>query len=170
MGRAVRREEAESGERRGGGGGGARLKIGELSKLSGVGVEALRFYERTGLLGRPRRTAAGYRLYDRETVERLDFIKRAQVLGFTLEEIRRVIADKEAGQSPCAEVREIVRRRLGELDERMREMRRYRSELAAALAEWDEAGDAEGHVCGLIEGAHIEHRPEPAKAPVRRKR
>ena len=88
-------------------------------------------------------------------LERLAFIRRAQVLGFTLEEIRQLIAEKGAGQSPCAAVREIVRRRLGELDERMREMRRYRNELASALAEWDERGDAPGHVCGLIEGADV---------------
>jgi DNA-binding transcriptional MerR regulator len=131
------------------------LKIGEVSRLSGVGVEALRFYERGGLLGRPARTTSGYRMYDVEVLERLDFIKRAQVLGFSLDEIKQVIAEKRAGQSPCAEVREIVRRRLRELDERMLEMKRYRKELAAALAEWDESGDVEGHVCGLIEGTDL---------------
>ena len=79
------------------------------------------------------------------------------MLGFSIDEIKRVIADKRAGQSPCAEVREIVRRRLTELDARMREMKRYRNELASALAEWDDAGDVPGHVCGLIEGSHIDH-------------
>jgi DNA-binding transcriptional MerR regulator len=133
------------------------LKIGEVSKLSGVGVEALRFYEKSGLLDRPSRTGGGYRVYDSGILERLDFIKRAQVLGFTLDEIKRIIAEKRDGQSPCAEVRGIVRRRLEELDERMAQMRRYRKELAQALAEWDEAGDTEGHICGLIEGTNIEH-------------
>lgn len=134
------------------------LKIGEVSKLSGVGIEALRFYERSGLLGRPARTQSGYRMYDESVLERLDFIKRAQVLGFTLEEIKQIIAEKSSGQNPCAEVRQIVRQRLQELDERMREMRLYRKELAKALAEWDETGEAEGHVCGLIEGTTIAHR------------
>jgi DNA-binding transcriptional MerR regulator len=133
------------------------LKIGEVSRRSGIGVEALRFYERSGLLGRPGRTTSGYRMYDPEVLERLDFIKRAQVLGFSLDEIKQVIAEKRAGQSPCAEVREIVRQRLRELDERMLEMRRYRKELAAALAEWDESGDVEGHICGLIEGTDLGH-------------
>lgn len=143
------RGEAQAGE---------SLKIGEVSKLSGIGIEALRFYERSGLLGRPHRTQSGYRLYDRSVLERLDFIKRAQVLGFTLEEIKQIIAEKSAGQNPCAEVREVVRRRLQELDERMRVMRLYRKELAQALAEWDEAGESEGHVCGLIETTTIEHK------------
>lgn len=147
----------------------AALKIGEVSKLSGVGIEALRFYERSGLLGRPRRTESGYRLYDREVLERLDFIKRAQMLGFSLDEIKQVINEKRAGQSPCAEVREIVRHRLRELDERMLEMKRYRKELAAALAEWDESGDVEGHVCGLIEGTDIGHGIEPFRLTGKRK-
>ncbi len=66
----------------------AALKIGEVAKLSGIGIEALRFFERSGLLGRPGRTQSGYRLYEREVLERLDFIKRAQVLGFSLDEIK----------------------------------------------------------------------------------
>lgn len=82
------------------------LKIGEVAKLSGIGIEALRFYERSGLLGRPRRTGSGYRLYDREVLDHLDFIKRAQVLGFSLDEIKQIIAEKQAGDSPCEAVRE----------------------------------------------------------------
>lgn len=144
------------------------LKIGEVAKATGIGIETLRFYEKSGLLDRPSRTESGYRIYDRGVIARLDFIKRAQLLGFSLDEIKRIIADKRAGQSPCAEVREIVRRKLGELDERMREMKRYRIELASALKEWDQAGDVAGHLCGLIEGSHIEHA-EPHKRRVPRK-
>ncbi|HEY6190165.1 MAG TPA: MerR family DNA-binding protein [Pyrinomonadaceae bacterium] len=144
------------------------LKIGEVSNLSGIGIEALRFYEKSGLLDRPARTGSGYRLYDREVLDRLAFIKRAQVLGFSLEEIKRIISERRAGQSPCAGVREIVRHRLAELDERMAQMRRYRKELAAALEEWEEAGDTEGHICGLIEGTSIEH-PMTAARKVNRK-
>jgi DNA-binding transcriptional MerR regulator len=111
----------------------------------------------SGLLDSPSRTESGYRIYNEDVLERLDFIKRAQVLGFSLDEIKRIITDKRAGQSPCAEVREIVRNRLADLDARMREMKRYRNELASALAEWDQTGDVPGHVCGLIEGSHIDH-------------
>src|SRR5438093_1493107 len=85
----------------------AQLKIGEVAKLSGVGSEALRFYEQSGLLGRPGRTQSGYRVYDAAVLQRLDFIKRAQILGFSLDEIKRIIADKQAGRSPCLEVRKI---------------------------------------------------------------
>jgi DNA-binding transcriptional MerR regulator len=133
------------------------LKIGEVSKRSGVGVEALRFYEKGGLLDSPSRTYSGYRVYGEEVLERLAFIKRAQALGFSLDEIRRIIDDARKGESPCDEVREIVRRRLAELDERMRELRLYRKELAETLEEWDEKGRAPGHICGLIEGSHVGH-------------
>ena len=146
------------------------LKIGEVAKASGIGIETLRFYEKSGLLDRPSRTDSGYRMYDSEVLSRLDFIKRAQVLGFSLDEIKRIIADKRAGQSPCAEVREIVRHRLGELDERMREMKRYRKELASALAEWDEVGDVKGHVCGLIEGSHIDRGVDQGERLRKKKR
>lgn len=142
----------------------APLKIGEVAKHSGIGIEALRFYERSGLLGRPGRTLSGYRVYDAAVLKRLDFIKRAQVLGFSLSEIKSIIADKEAGKSPCLEVREIVRHRLEELDERLKEMRRYRRELGAALTKWEETGELDGHVCGLIEGTDIEHsNPTPRR-------
>ena len=133
------------------------LKIGEVSKRSGVGVEALRFYEKSGLLERPSRTFSGYRVYGEEVLERLAFIKQAQALGFSLDEVRRIIADARKGESPCEEVREIVRRRLAELDERLRELRRHREELQRTLAEWDEVGRAPGHICGLIEGSEVEH-------------
>lgn len=139
------------------------LKIGDVAKLSGIGIEALRFYEKSGLLEHPARTESGYRMYGRDVLERLAFIKQAQTLGFSLEEIRRIVADARAGQSPCDEVREIVRHRLEELDERMREMRRYRRELAETLAEWDEKGQAPGHICGLIEGSHVEHGVSKSK-------
>jgi DNA-binding transcriptional MerR regulator len=132
------------------------LKIGEVSKCSGIGIEALRFYEKSGLIDKPARTDSGYRMYDARVLERLSFIKQAQVLGFSLDEIKRIIDEKRAGQSPCAEVRELVRLRLRELDERMQEMQRYRQELAAKLTDWDEAGEAQGHICGLIEGSNFE--------------
>ena len=142
------------------------LKIGEVSRRSGVGIEALRFYEKSGLLDRPSRTYSGYRVYGTEVLERLAFIKQAQALGFSLDEIRRIVEDARKGESPCDEVREIVRRRLAELDERLVELHRYREELQHTLAEWDEVGRAPGHICRLIEGSGIEHaahRPEGLK-------
>jgi DNA-binding transcriptional MerR regulator len=133
----------------------ALLKIGEVARRAGIGVETLRFYERSGLLNRPARTEGGYRLYDAEALKTLEFIRRAQALGFSLEEIKRIITESRAGQRPCAEVRETVRRRLAELDEQMAQIRRYRNALATTLKQWDEKGYADGDFCGLIESADL---------------
>lgn len=141
--------------------GGRSLRIGEVARRSGVGIEALRFYERRGLLGRPSRTESNYRVYDESVLERLDFIRRAQAVGFTLDEIGEILAESADGRSPCRHVRELARRKLEELDARLAELRRHRAALARTLAEWDERGEAEGRVCGLIEhstlSAHAEH-------------
>jgi MerR family transcriptional regulator, copper efflux regulator len=146
------------------------MKIGDVAKLSGVGIETLRFYEKQGLLTHATRTQSGYRLYNRDVLERLEFIKRAQVLGFSLAEIAHLIKEKASGISPCADAREIVRNRLAELDDRMREMRRYRKELAAALAEWDKQGAAEGSICGLIESTTLSHALAKTRVAKRSKR
>ncbi len=147
------------------------MKIGEVSHESGIGIEALRFYERSGLLGKPMRSQSGYRLYDEGILERLAFIKKAQTLGFSLEEIKKIIHDAQSGASPCDDVREIVRRRLKEVEEKIKEMQRYRKELANTLEEWDEVGRAPGHICGLIEATEMETSPSnSSKIPPKNKR
>ena len=138
--------------------GGKQMKIGEVSKLTGVGVEAIRFYEKSGLLDRPVRTHSGYRVYGDDVLERIAFIRQAQVLGFSLDQIRQLIAYKKKGESPCLEAREIVRQRLAELNEQLAQLTKYRDELTDALADWDKQGRSDGHVCGLIESSHIEHK------------
>lgn len=146
----------------------SNLKIGEVSRRSGVGIEALRFYERSGLLGKPMRTESGYRVYDKTVLDRLAFIKKAQLLGFSLNEIRHIIQESKAGASPCADVRQIVRERLAELDKRLRDLRRYRRELAATLADWDKKGADEGTICGLIESSGIESESIETTVPRRK--
>ncbi len=136
-------------------GGGRRLRIGEVARASGLGVETLRFYERRGLLGRPARTASGYRTYDENVLEQLAFIKRAQAIGFSLDEIAEILTESAEGRSPCRHVRETARRKLAELDRRLAELRRYRAELARTISEWDERGEEQGHVCGLIEHSRL---------------
>lgn len=147
--------------------GGRGLRIGEVSRETGVGVETLRFYERRGLLGRPHRTAANYRVYDPAVIERLDFIRRAQSVGFSLDEIQEIISESEGGRLPCRHVRELAREKLAELDARLAELRRHRTELARLLGEWDERGEREGTFCGLIEHSTLK-RSDEAGARLRR--
>ncbi len=143
------------------------LRIGEVAERSGLSVEALRFYERRGLLGRPARTGSGYRVYEPSVLERLAFIKRAQTIGFSLDEITEILGIRADGESPCHHVRQLARHKLNELDERLRALRRYRRELAKLLQEWDERGAAEGEFCGLIEHSHL-HGPDE-RVTVRRR-
>ena len=160
--RGVRVVDEEDGRR--------MLKIGEVSKRSGIGIEALRFYEKSGLLDKPSRTYSGYRVYDEGVLERLAFIKRAQALGFSLDEIKRIVEDARRGASPCDEVREIVRRRREELDARLRDLHQYRRELKHTLEEWDKVGRAPGHICGLIERADVGHAPHHKAEGLKRRR
>ncbi len=132
------------------------MKIGEVSKKAGVGIEALRFYEKSGILDRPDRTYSGYRMYPAEVLDRIAFIKQAQLLGFSLDEIKQLIGQKRKGESPCFEAREIIRRRLDELNEKIDQLVKHRDEVTEALAEWDQKEQVDGHVCGLIEASHIE--------------
>ena len=138
------------------------LKIGDVSKRSGLGIETLRFYEKSGLLDKPGRTHSGYRMYSPEILERINFIRQAQALGFTLDEIRRIIEDAK-GKSPCDDVRKIVRQRLAEADQRIEELTRYRETIATILEDWDAKGHAPGFICGLIESAHLEQAAKPKK-------
>ena len=160
MKRGVRVVDEEEGRR--------MLKIGDVSRRSGVGVEALRFYEKSGLLDRPSRTYSGYRVYGEDVLERLAFIRQAQALGFSLDEIRQIVDDARKGQSPCDEVREIVRRRMEELDARLRELHRHRRELKATLEEWDKVGRAPGHICGLIESSEVGQAHHPKAEGLKR--
>jgi DNA-binding transcriptional MerR regulator len=146
---------------------GQLLRIGEVAARSGLSVEALRFYERRGLLGRPARTESGYRAYEATVLDRLAFIKRAQAIGFSLDEITEILTMRAAGQPPCHHVRGLARRKLDELDERLRALRRYRKELAELLRDWDERGVAEGEFCGLIEHSNL-HEPEATVTPRRK--
>ena len=116
-----------------------------------MGVESLRFYENRGLIQPVARTPSGYRLYDPSIFERLSFIKKAQAVGFSLDEIGRIIAEARTGKRPCAEVRRLAAGRLEELEQRITELKRYRKELRKTLEAWEREGEKEGIVCGLIE-------------------
>ena len=153
---------------------GKLLKIGEVAKTSGVGVETLRFYESRGLIEPAMRTESGYRLYAGSVVDRLAFIKKSQAVGFTLDQIAWLVAEAKEGRRPCSEVRRMAQERLLELDERLKELKRYRRELKQTVDSWEQQGEKEGVVCGLIEGlaAGSIHPPKerPMRAPKRAKR
>jgi MerR family mercuric resistance operon transcriptional regulator len=98
------------------------LKTGELAKRAGVNIETLRFYEREGLMPEPPRRTSGYREYPAESVQRIRFIKRAQELGFSLREVKELLALRVEPGTTCADVRrkarekvDAVRRKIADL-------------------------------------------------------
>ena len=97
------------------------LTIGQLAKLSGFGVETIRFYEREGVLPKPQRKASGYRLFDLDTIHRLQFIRKVQSAGFSLKEV----GDWASSKGISAAIRQIDRR-IRELKDLKRELRAMR--------------------------------------------
>lgn len=105
------------------------MRTGELAERAGISTEAVRFYERVGVLSPPVRTTSGYRDYDEAALDRLSFVRAAQAVGLTLGQIREVIAFRDQGEPPCALVLDLIRRRSAELADRIAEMRRIKAEL-----------------------------------------
>lgn len=138
------------------------LLIGEAAKQSGASRKALRLYEAAGILPAPRRTAAGYRVYSEPTLGLLAFIRQAQRLGFTLDEIKEIVSIKRAGRVPCPHVRDLVRRRTYELDRRLVEMRQVRDGLRALLKGW-RSTTGPAAVCPHIERTRKTTRPRRRK-------
>ena len=108
------------------------LQIGEVAKRAGVSIDTLRYYEKVKLLPRPARTSGGFRLFAAEHIERVRFIKQAQELGFSLEEIKGLLAT--GGSEECRKVRDLLKRKLSELDERLKSMKGFRHMLARHLS------------------------------------
>ena len=128
------------------------LLIGEVATRSGASRKALRLYEHAGILPPPRRTPSGYRVYDGEALALLAFVRQAQRLGFTLPEIKEVVAIKRAGRVPCSHVRDLVRRKTDDLDQRLKDLMEIRDGLRALLNGWRSARQGKAIVC-----PHIEH-------------
>ncbi len=118
------------------------MRAGELAAAAGVNRETLRYYERRGLLARPDRSPGGHRLYADETVTRLRVVKAAQRLGFTLDEVRELLAvGRIHGRDAGLQVR--AREKLVEVEERIADLTTIRDNLAVAV----EMGCDDLHEC-----------------------
>src|SRR6266849_2370164 len=131
------------------------LKVGELAERAGVGVQTLHYYERVGLLPKPGRSASNYRLYAPDALRRVQFIKKAQALGFTLEEIQEILGLRGQGRAPCRCVADVGKKHLQELDARIAALQEFRKSLAAIVPKWEEETSRQrkcaGEFCDLIE-------------------
>jgi MerR family mercuric resistance operon transcriptional regulator len=112
-----------------------RLTIGEVAQQAHVRIETLRYYERTGLVASPPRSASNYRLYPQETVRRVQFIKRAQALGFSLKEIMELLALRATPETPCADMRSRALDKITAIDEKMQALHAMKHALAKLVEE-----------------------------------
>ncbi len=109
------------------------MTIGRVAKAAGVPATTLRYYERERLLDAPIRTAAGYRMYDEGAVERLRFIRAAQAVGFTLDNIRTLL--QLDSRESCGDVQKLLERRIAEVERKMADLKYVRTALGKALKE-----------------------------------
>ena len=114
-----------------------KMDIGELAKRSGVHANTIRHYEDVGLISTADRVTGCFRTYGQEDVVALRFIKRARGLGFTLEDVEKLLKFSEENSQPCAEIREIALQQLEELDLKIDELSLIRNTLAEAVRNSD---------------------------------
>jgi MerR family mercuric resistance operon transcriptional regulator len=125
------------------------IGIGEVAQRSGVSIDTVRYYERRQLLPTAPRTPSGYRVFTSDAIERVVFIKQAQDLGFTLDEISTLLTTN--GTSDCLRVHDLLDKKLTELDARMKAMHEFREKLTHYLAECE---------------VELEKHPRSAECPV----
>jgi Cu(I)-responsive transcriptional regulator len=109
------------------------LTIGRLAEATGVKVETIRYYERIGLIGPPPRTEGNYRAYGVPELMRLSFLRRARDLGFSLDQVRKLLSLADDRSSSCAAVDDLAREHLGEVDRKLADLLALRRELASLL-------------------------------------
>ncbi|MFN7943115.1 MAG: heavy metal-responsive transcriptional regulator [Thermoanaerobaculia bacterium] len=136
--------------------GAATLSIGQLARLAGVRVDTVRYYERRGLLPRAGRRPSGYRAFPPDSGRRLRFVRHAQELGFTLEEIRELLALRVDRRRSCADVRALATEKLAEIDGKLERLQGIRTALASLAAACSGRGPTSE--CPLLEA--LDQLPE----------
>jgi MerR family copper efflux transcriptional regulator len=125
------------------------LSIGAVARQAGVGIETVRFYERQGLLAEPVRKASGYRQYDDDAVAVLQFIRRAKELGFTLKEIKSLLALRLDASATRADVRQQAKEKVADIEAKIADLQKMRDSLAMLIKKCNGNGTLIG--CPIIE-------------------
>jgi len=135
--------------------GNSQFQIGEVARETGASIDTVRYYEKLGLLDKPIRSDGGFRLYPKEAIDKLRFIKKAQSLGLTLSEIKGIMRCSEEGLKPCCDlVRKLFTEKITELESKINELQKMKKNLEALLSEWigpKEANKRSYTVCPQIE-------------------
>lgn len=130
------------------------MTVNDIAQRADVAPDTVRYYTRVGLLKPERNPENGYKLFGKNDVYRLKFIRQAQALGFTLKEIGEILGDADAGESPCPKVRDIIVRHINENRRKIEELQNLQARMEAALEKWKDMPDGVPsglHVCHLIE-------------------
>ena len=128
------------------------LRIGELARKSQVSVKTIRYYEERGLLQAATRSRGGFRLFSPDVLPRLDFIKRSQRLGLSLQEIGDLLEIHDRGELPCAEVKQTLKIKIEAIERRIEELQTLKSQLQRIVAEPEtRAQRASAIVCPLVQ-------------------
>lgn len=125
------------------------MRIGEVAAGAGVNIQTLRYYERRGLLPKPRRRGSGYREYELETVQLVRFIKRAQELGFTLAEVSDLIRLRKTDQRRASQVRALATAKLENIERKINQLGAMRNALHVLVEEC--ACEGKAPACPIIE-------------------
>lgn len=126
------------------------LKIGQLSRQTGVAAGALRYYEERGLL-QSQRGANRYRYYPPSAVHQVQFIKKAQALGFSLEDISEILHLHQQGDRPCGRVQDLLQTKITQLNAQIQQMTAFKTELEQYRDRWaTETPPPAGEICPLI--------------------
>lgn len=141
------------------------MRIGEVAAQAGVNVETLRYYERRGLLGAPLRLPSGYREYAAETVAVIRFVKRAQELGFTLDEVDELLKLRSDKEGRCADVRAAASTKIDDIDSKLRHLRAMKHALAVLVRSCAKEGAARH--CPILEALDDTSVSEVRKGPVK---
>lgn len=135
------------------------LTIGRIAKMTGLSPKSIRYYEEEKLIPRAVRSPSGYRLYTPKIVERLIFIQKAKVVGFSLSDIRRLLDLTDRGKPCCDKVYEWSELRLRDLDEQIRFLSHLRTQLIQYREEWgisrSTSVNSKNGICALIDKIQI---------------
>lgn len=131
------------------------LKIGELAQQTGVAVGTIRYYETLSLIKPFQRTESGYRYYDQAAIRRLQFIRKAQSLQFTLADIQQILGVRQQGSTACPLVQDLLDHKIAHLADQIQRMQSLKSDLETYRNQWTDRpfdDPRSQELCSLIEG------------------
>jgi len=133
---------------------GVPMRVSELAKKGKVTADTVRHYTRLGLIQAQRDSSNGYQIYDNVALQRLNFIRQASDLGFSLKQIEDIFYQSDKGDSPCPLVRDLLEKKVPETKLKIAQLQAHLAKMEDALAAWEKMpnGTPDGHsICCLIE-------------------